>query len=296
MAALKQLRKRSKLTATVGEFIESVRRALKGPEDGPFESPRWRLLGSGPFLGEWQEYVDPVTNSQWFLDASTWRTTWSRPVEIQLSLRRREVAFDEQRAMEKDLLLEVEFKETEWHAAFHVAADPVSALLDDLAPADPEASHARPEADVDRKRQFALLAVAGRSRHNGEPGEPLDASKHAGRTPAKAAALPQSSFASTLSHTRRRSIQDEGASQPVGADRLEACISKIYPKRNGFTEKTLKSGLKTTGTVKDGVFEGEARCVYANGDVYMGEWVAGMRSGEGIYTSTTDGKRCVSSR
>ena len=72
--------------------------------------------------------------------------------------------------------------------------------------------------------------------------------------------------------------------EPVG-DNLDDFIKRIYPKRKGLSLKLFQGGTRAEGYMKDGLFEGFGTCVWpADRGRYTGDWLAGKRHGEGIYT------------
>ena len=159
-------------------------------------------------VGEWSELVDPVTNAAWYLNTETWRSTWARPVELRDQLVRRERAFAEKVAREKEFLLAFETQEEVWHAAFHVEdlakTHPAARILDDgvcdtqtaASPNEEDASSgvskltcaSRSCDPREGRRTLAKLAAHGRASRAGAKGAaahgPTDVSRESARHPA----------------------------------------------------------------------------------------------------------------
>jgi len=54
---------------------------------------------------------------------------------------------------------------------------------------------------------------------------------------------------------------------------------------------TFSTGAKYQGSFREGVYEGQGTMFYANGDIYTGDWAAGLKHGAGCYLYKATGAR-----
>lgn len=59
--------------------------------------------------------------------------------------------------------------------------------------------------------------------------------------------------------------------------------SLISNKKDGLGIQLYPDGGKYEGMFKDGLFHGRGKMTQANGDVYLGQWIADKATGNGLF-------------